>query len=73
MKEKHRVVPTSCRQTIPVEVTVGEGDAVGVALSELLPVNVGEGVLDAVPLYEGVLERVIVADSEGRSGRGLSM
>ena len=50
-------------------VAVEVGDAVGVALPELLPVNVGEGLLDIVPVTEGVLEGLTVTESErGKPG-----
>ena len=41
------------------------GEAVGVALPELLRVTVAVGLLEAVPLNEGVLVAVLVTEAEG--------
>ena len=57
------------RSLLPEVVAVEVGDAVGVALPELLPVNIGEGLLDIVPVTEGVLEGLTVTESErGKPG-----
>jgi hypothetical protein len=68
---QQRSIPraTSHTGTLPEVVAVEVGDAVGVALPELLPVNVGEGLLDIVPVTEGVLEGLTVTESErGKPG-----
>ena len=52
-------------ERVPEAVAVEVGEAVGVALPELLRVTVPVGLLEAVPLKDGVLVAVLVTEAEG--------
>ena len=51
-------------ERVPEAVAVEVGEAVGVALPELLRVTVAVGLLEAVPLKDGVLVAVLVMEPE---------